>query len=56
MKSFSKKFLDRISMGQVRHTDELTKKFKVDKFPLLMVVTDLGAYTGEVYEGELKID
>lgn len=29
MKSFSKKFLDKLSIGEVRHTDELSKKFAI---------------------------
>lgn len=41
MKSFSKKYLDKMSIGEVRHTDELVKKFKVEKFPQLMIVTDI---------------
>ena len=56
MKSFSKKFLDKISIGEVRHTDELVKKFGVEKFPQLMIVTDIDTFAGDVYEGELKID
>jgi hypothetical protein len=56
MKSFSKKFLDKLSFGEVRHTDELSKKFKVETFPRLMVVTDISEYAGDVYEGEMKVD
>jgi len=56
MKSFSKKFLEKLSFGEVRHTDELTKKFNVEKFPLLMVVTDIESFQGDVYEGDMKVD
>ena len=56
MKSFSKKYLDRLSFGEVRHTDQLVHKFKVSKFPTLMVITDINNYEGEVYEGEMKVD
>jgi len=56
MKSFSKKFLDKLSFGEVRHTDELARKFRVEQFPRLMIVTDISEYNGEVYEGEMKVD
>jgi thioredoxin-like negative regulator of GroEL len=56
MKSFSKRFLDKLSIGEVRHTDELSKKFGVQKFPQLLVVTDIESYAGDVYEGEMKVD
>ena len=46
MKSFSKKFLDKISLGEVRSDDELTKRFQIEEFPKLMVITDMEHYTG----------
>lgn len=56
IKSFSKRFLDKLSFGEVRATDELSQKFKIEKFPTLMVVTDIASYVGDVYEGDMKVD
>lgn len=56
MKSFSKRYLDKLSLGEVRSSDELSQKFKIEKFPTLLVVTDISEYLGDVYEGEMKVD
>lgn len=56
MKSFSKRYLDKLSLGEVRSSDELSQKFKIEKFPTLLVVTDISEYQGDIYEGEMKVD
>ena len=53
MKAFSKKYLDKLSFGEVRQTDALCSDFKVEKFPTLMVVV---GDESEIYEGEMKVD
>ena len=56
-KSLSKKFLDKLVFGEVRHTEaELVAKFKVAEFPTLLVVTDIETLTGDKYSGEIKVD
>jgi hypothetical protein len=45
LKSLSKKFLDKLVFGEVRHTEtELVEKFKVTEFPTLLVVTEIENY------------
>jgi DnaJ family protein C protein 16 len=56
-KSLSKKFLDKLVFGEVRHTEaELVANFKVTEFPTLLVVTDIETLTGDKYSGDIKVD
>ena len=40
MKALSKRYLDKLSFGEVRHTDELSQSFGITEYPTLMAVTD----------------
>ncbi len=44
IKALSKKFIDKLSFGEIRSTDELAAQFNVDRFPTLMVVDVNFAY------------
>lgn len=39
MKAMSKRYLDKLSFGEVRSTDQLAKEFSVAKYPTLMLLT-----------------
>lgn len=53
LKALSKKYLDKLSFGEVRSSDaELIAQFKIEKYPTMIVVAD----QTEVYEGEMKVD
>ena len=56
MKALSKRYLDKLSFGEVRHTDELSQSFGITEYPTLMAVTDGENMQGDVYEGEMKVD
>jgi len=53
MKALSKKYLDKLSFGEVRSSDDLSKQFNIEKYPTLVVVT---ADEQTFYEGEMKVD
>lgn len=56
-KALSKKYLDRLTFGEVKQAEEgLVKLFGIDKFPTIMALTDPENYSGEKYEGEMNID
>lgn len=60
-KSLSKTFKDKLSFGIVRKIDDtpdgLFAKFKIDKTPTLLALTDPANYIGEVVDTtEMKID
>ena len=54
LKALSKKYLNKLSFGEVRAGDELVASFDINKFPTLLVMT--GEYSGDFYEGEMKVD
>lgn len=54
LKALSKKYLNKLSFGEVRAGDELAKSFNVEKFPTLLVMT--ADYSGDFYDGEMKVD
>lgn len=57
MKSLSKKYLNKLLIGEVRNSEAaLVDKFKVTKFPTLMIVSEAESDSGEVYTGEIKVD
>lgn len=57
VKALSKKFRDKLAFGEIRQTEtELIKKFNIKKFPTILALTDPDNFTGEVFEGELKVD
>ena len=57
IKSLSKTYKEKLNFGQIKKDPELFKKFGIDKFPTLMVLTDPHDYKGEIYDmTELKID
>jgi hypothetical protein len=42
-------------IGEIRRSnDVLIKKFGIEKFPTLMVLTEPENFGGEIYEGEMK--
>ena len=53
MKALSKRYLDKLSFGEVRSSDDLSKQFNIEKYPTLVVVT---ADEQLFYEGEMKVD
>ena len=57
LKSLSKLYKGKIIFGFVRNTEtELIKKFKINKFTTLMVLTDPENYIGDVYTGDSKLE
>lgn len=53
--ALSKEYKGKIIFGQVRQSElSLCKKFNIEKFPTLMIVTDYENYKGEVHQGEMK--
>jgi hypothetical protein len=56
IKAFSKRYLDRLSFGEVRSTDELTNSFQITSFPTLLALTDPDEMKGDAYTGEMKVD
>lgn len=57
IKSLSKTYIGKILFGYVRNTEtELVQKFKIEKFPTLVVVTDPLTYQIDKYEGEYKLE
>ena len=56
-KALSKKYLDRLNIGEVKQSEEsLIKKFGVTTFPTIVALTDPENYIGDKYEGEHNID
>ena len=56
-KSLSKYFKGKLLFGEARKSDtELTSKFKIAKFPTVMVITDGDNYQGKIYEGDSQRD
>jgi len=56
-KALSKKYLQRLNLGEVKNTEEaLVKKFGIDKYPTIIAVTDPENDGFEKYEGEMNID
>lgn len=57
MKSLSKIYKGKILFGYVRNTEtELIRKFNIQKYTTLMVLTDPENYIGEVYNGDSKLE
>lgn len=57
LKSFSKKYVSRLNLGEVRSSEEaLIKKFGVTEFPTIMALTDPENMVGVKYEGDMKFD
>jgi hypothetical protein len=57
MKSLSKKYLNKLLIGEVRTSEAvLVEKLQVTKFPTLLVVSDAESFKGDVYTGEIKVD
>jgi len=53
----SKRFRDKLTFGEIRSDEvELIKQFKITKFPTILALTDPEGYSGDVFEGELKVD
>ena len=56
-KALSKKYLDRLSIGEVKKSEEaLIKRFGVTTFPTILALVDPENDGVEKYEGELNID
>jgi thioredoxin-like negative regulator of GroEL len=56
-KSLSKDYLNHLSFGEVRQTEnELIKTFNVDKFPTLMVLTNYETNEVDVFKEDMKYD
>jgi len=56
-KALSKELKSKLAFGEVRSSEEdLIKKFKVEKFPTLLVLSDPEYYISIPYEGEYKRD
>ena len=57
-KALSKQLKDKLVFGEVRRGSEpeLVKRFTVQTFPTLLVVTNPDIPEFEVYNGEFKID
>ncbi len=56
-KALSKQYKDKLLFGEVRSTErEIIDKFKVTKFPTLLIITDPFEYQADLYENEFKID
>ena len=54
LKALSKYFKNKLNFGEIRETEkELVKKFGIDRFPLLMVLTDPDNLRGVSYDGPL---
>jgi thioredoxin-like negative regulator of GroEL len=57
IKALSKRFRDKLTFGEIRSDEtELIRKFKITKFPTILALTDPDGYSGDVFEGELKVD
>lgn len=57
LKVLSKEYKGRLIFGEVRQSSKkLIEKFKIKKFPTLLVLTDGSLYLGTPYEGEFKKD
>lgn len=56
-KALSKKYLSRLTLGEVKSSEEeLCKKFGVTIFPTIVALTEPETYGAEKYEGEMQID
>ena len=56
-KALSKKYLQRLNMGEVKNTEEvLVKKFGITAFPTIIALTDPENAGFDKYEGEMNID
>ncbi len=56
-KALSKKYLQRLNMGEVKNTEEaLIKKFGITAFPTIIALTDPENAEFDKYEGEMNID
>lgn len=56
-KALSKKYLQRLNMGEVKNTEEaLVKKFGITAFPTIIALTDPENAEFDKYEGEMNID
>lgn len=57
LKAISKKYQGKLSFGEIRQSEkELVQRYKVDKFPTLLVVSDGENYEGVVYDGPMSRD
>jgi len=57
LKSLSKKYIDRLMIGEVRATETiLIRMFGIEVFPTLVVLSDWHSFQAERYSGELKAD
>ena len=56
-KSLSKDYLNHLNFGEVRQSEkEIIKTFNIDKFPTLMVITNLETNEYDLYKEEMKYD
>ena len=56
-KSLSKDYLNHLSFGEIRQSEtDLIKAFNINKFPTLVVVTDLENNEVDVFKDEIKYD
>jgi thioredoxin-like negative regulator of GroEL len=56
-KAISKKYSGKLYLGEVRSTEtELIQRFKVTKFPTLLVISDPETYEAAFYEGSMGRD
>lgn len=57
LKAISKKYQGKLYIGEVRQSEtELVQRFKVDKFPTLLVISDVENHQGVVYDGPMSRD
>jgi len=56
-KALSKDYLNHLNFGEVRQSEkELIKTFNIDKFPTLIVITNLETNEYDLYKEEIKYD
>ena len=56
-KSLSKDYLNHLNFGEVRQSEkEIIKTFNIDKFPTLIVITNLETNEYDLYKEEMKYD
>jgi hypothetical protein len=56
-KSFSKKHISRLNLGEVKQSEEeLCKKYGVTDFPTILALTNPEDFESEKYEGEMNVD
>ena len=56
-KALSKKYLDRLTFGEIKHTSaSLIEKFGITNYPSIVALTDPENLGVDKYEGEMNID